>query len=269
MSKCVVVFSGGQDSTTCLYWAMDRFTEVYAVSFDYGQRHVREILSAKMICTYEGIEHEIINLGNDILKGSSPLINQDAELGQYKDHQSLPGGLEDTFVPMRNQLFLTIAANRAHVHGCNVLVTGVSAEDFGGYPDCRPDFIEAFIKVSSIGTFTDDSLRVITPVMTLDKCATVHMALQFKDCYKALGLSHTSYDGEYPPKSNDHATLLRAKGFELAGVPDPLILRAYSENLLPHLPETANYSPEAREPYTQQISELREWVRGYASTYVT
>ena len=267
MSKCVVVFSGGQDSTTCLYWAMKAFDKVYAVSFDYGQRHVREILSAKMICHFAGVEHEIVYLRGGILKGSSPLIDQDADLGEYKDHQSLPGGLEDTFVPMRNQLFLTIAANRAHVHGCNVLVTGVSAEDFGGYPDCRPDFIEAFIKVSSVGTFTDDSLRVITPVMTLDKAATVHMALQFPRCYQALGLSHTSYDGEYPPKSNDHATLLRAKGFELSGIPDPLILRAYSENLLPHLPGTANYSPEAREPYNEQVSELRTWVREWKKTY--
>ena len=272
MTKCLVVLSGGQDSTTCLFWAIKRFGAgaVSAVTFDYGQRHKREILSARMIANRVGIEHEIITLGDDILKGTSPLVNSEEELEKYADHQSLPGGLEKTFVPMRNQLFLTIAANRAYVLGCNTLVTGVSNEDFGGYPDCRPDFIEAFIRASSIGTFTEDSLRVLTPLMDLDKEATVHLAVKLGfGCYEALGLSHTSYDGQYPPQTKDHATLLRAKGFELAGVPDPLILRAYEEARLNVYPDTKNHLGSAIFPHRRMITDLVAWVEEWEKTYAT
>ena len=270
MTTCLVVLSGGQDSTTCLFWALKRFgTGVRAITFEYGQRHYREVLSARMVATLMGIEHEVIYLGGDLLKGTSPLVNSEEELEEYTDHQSLPGGLEKTFVPMRNQLFLTIAANRAYVLGCNTLVTGVSSEDFGGYPDCRPNFIEAFIKASSIGTFTDDSLRVLTPLMDLDKQATVLLALDMLGCYQALGLTHTSYDGQYPPKTKDHATLLRAKGFELAGVPDPLILRAHEEGLLPYYPDTPNYDTKAIDPHRQSITELVAWVKEWEKAYAT
>lgn len=268
MTKCLVVLSGGQDSTTCLFWALKRFEEVHAVTFDYGQRHRREIQCARMIANLMGVEHEVITLGDDILKGTSPLVNKEEQLEEYEDHQSLPGGLEKTFVPMRNQLFLTIAANRAYVLYCNTLVTGVSNEDFGGYPDCRPNFIEAFIHASSLGTFTEESLRVLTPLMSFDKKETVLLALEMLGCYQALGLTHTSYDGEYPPKSKDHATLLRAKGFEFAGVPDPLILRAHEEGLLPDYPDTPNYSTKAIDPYRETITDLVAWVKTWERTYV-
>ena len=111
--KAVVVFSGGQDSTTCLYWAIRMGYDIRAVTFDYGQRHRAEIDAAYQIARYAGVPHEIIELP-DVLDGTSPLVS-DAQLEQYESHDSLPGGLEKTFVPMRNQLFLTIAANRAFV----------------------------------------------------------------------------------------------------------------------------------------------------------
>lgn len=245
MKKCVVVLSGGQDSTTCLYWARVHFDEVHAITFDYGQRHAIEIQAAKIIGVLADVDsHELINLGRGILRGTSPLISGEL-LEQYAGHEVLPGGLEKTFVPMRNQLFLTVAANRAYVLGCNTIITGVSAEDFGGYPDCRPEFIEALVVASSLGTFTGtdgspDSLRILTPLMHVSKRDTVKLALDMGACYEALTWSHTSYDGEYPPTGHDHATLLRAKGFEEANVPDPLILRAYIEGVMP-LPQTKNY----------------------------
>jgi 7-cyano-7-deazaguanine synthase len=256
--RVVVVLSGGQDSTTCLYIAKNAGCEIHAVTFDYGQRHSRELIAAANIADMAAVEsHEIIRLG-PILKGTSPLVSN-APLEQYKDHASLPGGLENTFVPMRNQLFLTIAANRAYVLGCNDLVTGVSGEDYGGYPDCRRHFIDSFEKTSTLGTFTGEKqkpvgLYVHTPLMHLTKEASVHLAVSLPGCYGALAFSHTSYDGSYPPVGKDHATLLRAKGFEAADVPDPLILRAYLEGAMA-LPITHNYKCELFEEYLTLVKE--------------
>lgn len=246
--KAIVVLSGGQDSTTCLFAAKANGYEVHAVTFDYNQRHAIELEAARKVAELaEVASHEVIELG-PILKGASPLVDSDAELGQYKDHHSLPGGLEDTFVPMRNQLFLTIAANRAYVLGCNTLYTGVCEEDSGGYPDCRQKFIDYLAAASSFGTFTGedsapDALKIVTPLMNLTKAASVHLAVGIPGCYSALAFSHTSYDGQYPPVGNDHATLLRAKGFEEAGWPDPLVLRACLEELM-DMPSSRNYTPK-------------------------
>lgn len=254
IKKALVVLSGGQDSTTCLFWALAQGAEeIHAVTFDYNQRHNREIEAAKKVAKLAGVaSHEIIELG-PVLKGTSPLVSGN-ELEQYADHQSLPGGLEKTFVPMRNQMFLTIAANRAYVLGCDTLITGVCEEDFGGYPDCRQTFIDKFVETCNEGTFTGQDgangpLKVATPLMYLTKAASVDLALELPGCYEALAYSHTSYDGQYPPLGHDHATLLRAKGFEEAGVPDPLVLRAVLDGLM-EKPSTENYSEEKVSKYS-------------------
>ena len=246
-TKAVVVLSGGQDSTTCLFWAIQQGYDVYTVTFDYGQRHARELESAMVIAGMAGIEPhkvEVIKLGA-VLKGTSPLVSN-TQLEQYKDHASLPGGLEKTFVPMRNQMFLTIAANRAFCVGASILITGVCEEDFGGYPDCRRTFISALEHACNEGTFTGEAdtlpaLEILTPLMYLTKAETVVLSEGLPGCYAALAYSHTSYDGQYPPTGKDHATLLRAKGFEEAKLPDPLVLRANKEGLMT-LPKSANYS---------------------------
>lgn len=255
--RCVVVLSGGQDSTTCLYLAKARGYEVHAVTFDYGQRHSRELESARIIAHLAGVaSHEIISLGIGVLKGSSPLVS-DEPLEQYADHDSLPGGLEKTFVPMRNQLFLTLAANRAHVLGTHVLFTGVCQEDFGGYPDCRRDFIDSLELTSSLGTFTDKPLQILTPLMYATKAQSVVHALGLEGCYEALAFSHTGYDGAFPPTGKDHATLLRQKGFAEAGVPDPLVLRAWMIGALPELPILPGYGnhPNATAEENRQLGK--------------
>jgi 7-cyano-7-deazaguanine synthase len=246
--KALVVLSGGQDSTTCLYWAIQQGYDVHTITFDYGQKHALELASAFKVAEMAGLspgKMELVNLGDRILKGSSPLVNKSAPLEQYTDHASLPGGLEKTFVPMRNQLFLTIAANRAYVLGCNTLITGVCQEDSGGYPDCRATFISALQDAINYGTFTGEHgtlppLRILTPLMYLTKADSVRMAQAIPGCMEALAYSHTSYDGAYPPVGHDHATLLRAKGFEEANVADPLIVRAWCEGLM-SLPASKNY----------------------------
>lgn len=249
LTRALLVLSGGQDSTTCAFWAQSRGYELHAVTFDYGQRHSIELDAAEKIGELVGVlSHEFVVLGKGVLAGTSPLVSN-AKLEQYENHHSLPGGLEKTFVPMRNQLFLTIAANRAYVLGCNVLITGVCQEDNGGYPDCTRDFINLVENASSCGTFTckDDApgpLRIITPLMYLSKAQSVELAWSLPGCYEALAYSHTSYDGQYPPTGHDHATLLRAKGFEESGLPDPLVLRAWEAGLMA-LPDSLNYKKEA------------------------
>lgn len=240
---CLVVLSGGQDSTTCLFFAKTIAAHVHAITFDYGQRHSIELESAKKVAELAKVEsHEIVTIPN-ILHGSSPLVSNN-QLDMYENYHVLPGGVEKTFVPMRNPLFLTIAANRAVVLGAQTIMTGVSQEDYGGYADCRETFIHAMSNMIdlALGEAVAHPPEISTPLMHMSKAEEVKMACGMKGCMYALAHSHTAYDGKYPPNGRDHASLLRAKGFEEAGVPDPLVVRAWTENLMP-LPLTPNYNP--------------------------
>lgn len=249
--RVLVLLSGGQDSTTVLFRALDDGHEVYALTINYGQRHAIEIGAAARV--YEEalkhyrpllLGHEILHIGS-ILESSSPLVS-DNELEQYADHQSLPGGIERTFVPLRNQLFLTIAANRAVAHQCESIHLGVSQEDYGGYPDCRIPFLIAIGDAIDAGLEGVAKVDIEAPLVQMTKADTVRMAASMRGCWEALAFTHTAYDGGYPPVSHDHASLLRAKGFEEAGLPDPLVVRAARENLMP-LPHTPNYDDVNRE----------------------
>ena len=226
MKKVLVVLSGGADSTTCLAWAKQNFDEVHAITFDYGQRHAREITAAATVALMLGAKtHEVVHVPS-IIHGTSPLVNRDEVVESYADASVLPGGLEKTFVPMRNMLFLVIAANRAVCLGINDLVTGVCQEDFGGYPDCRQSFIDATTAAINEALFLkreEMNFKIHTPLMDLTKKESVELALSLPDCMKALAFTHTCYNGEYPPCGHCHACLLRQRGFDEAGVADPLL----------------------------------------------
>jgi 7-cyano-7-deazaguanine synthase len=244
MSKAMVVLSGGQDSTTCLFWARKLFKEVHAVTFDYNQRHIIEIEAARKIAQMAGVaSHQVISVG-PILGGRSPLTNPNEALETYSDYAEMDkiigNRVEKTFVPMRNALFLTIAANRAVCLDCYDLVTGVCEQDNANYPDCRASFIDSQNETvnQALGI---DNFRIHTPLITMTKAASILLAKTLPGCMEALAYSHTAYDGTYPPVSKDHASVLRAQGFLEAGVPDPLVVRAWREGLMP-LPETANYA---------------------------
>lgn len=245
----LVVLSGGQDSTTCLFWAKKTYSEVHAITFDYGQRHRIEIDAAKKVARMASVvTHRIIEIP-DILGGMSPLTNSNVELERYSDADSMDKVIGDrrelTFVPMRNALFLTIAANHAEVQDIRTIVTGVCQMDNANYDDCRQTFIDAaelYIN-RALGhdhRSPDKAIVIATPLMNLDKAATVEMAYHLPGCWDALAYSHTSYDGTYPPTDMNHANVLRADGFAKAGRPDPLVLRAHRDGLM-ELPATANY----------------------------
>lgn len=245
-TKALVVLSGGQDSTTCLAWARNRFDEVHALTINYGQRHAIEIAGAKMVGILGQLDsHEILTLPAGILEGTSPLTDPNQPVPQYTSQDEVPDGVAKTFVPLRNQFFLTLAANRAFVLGCTHLVTGVCQTDYSGYPDCRQEFVDSLAETINKGTFTGEDwllgeLTIHTPLMNLTKAESVDLAIA-EGAYGMLAYSHTAYDGSYPPAGTDAASLLRAKGFEEADIPDPLILRAWI-NGLTDLPETKNYS---------------------------
>lgn len=237
--KKLVILSGGQDSTTCLALAIGEVgvENVHTITFDYGQRHRAEVEAAVTIAIEAGIlvaNFEVLRIPG-ILKGSSPLVNKATAVDQYADAASLPGGLEKTFVPMRNTLFLTLAANRAVLLAASAgeevaVVTGVSQEDYGGYPDCRIEFIalmENLINASLADPLLPEII-IETPLINLTKKATVELSEKIGARW-LIAHSHTCYNGGVPPCGKCHACLLRQKGYDEAGVTDPLIERMRAE----------------------------------------
>lgn len=243
--SALVVLSGGQDSSMCLHWAKSVFSEVHAITFVYGQRHVREISAAKAIAKIVGVaSHEVLDLGDQILKGTSPLTDQTQPLELYDSFQQMDAvigdRIEKTFVPMRNALFLTLAANRAVVLGCDAIVTGVCQADNANYPDCRASFIQAQEAAINEALGRGNQLVICAPLMNMSKKSSVKWAHD-SGWYTALAFTHTAYDGQFPPTGKDHASVLRAHGFLEAGLPDPLVVRCWSNGLM-DLPNTPNYA---------------------------
>lgn len=225
MSKALVILSGGQDSTTCAAIACQQFDEVHAVTFDYGQRHAIEIESAESVARSLNLaSHEIISMGR-VLKGSSPLVS-DTQLGTYDAPEQLPGGVEPTFVPGRNLLFMTIAANRAAVLGIRDIFTGLCQADYGGYPDCEQPFVDKMSDAISQGLWGEPGLMNIhTPLMDLSKADSIKLAMQVlgdHDFRSVFALTHTCYAGDKGGCGRCHACILRDKGFRDANVDDPL-----------------------------------------------
>jgi 7-cyano-7-deazaguanine synthase len=217
MKKALVLFSGGQDSTTCLYWALKKFgsSAVEAVAFDYGQRHKVELKSAKKIAQLADIPLTILpistfsKLGGNALTGKQEVKNSGLE----------KNGLPNTFVPGRNLIFLTFAAAHAYKIGIHDLITGVSEADYSGYPDCRRNAIDALARALSLGM--DFPVKIHTPLIKLSKSKTVLLAKRL-GALEALAHSHTCYNGSRPPCGRCPACKLRAKGFTEAGIDDPI-----------------------------------------------
>lgn len=169
--KAIVVFSGGQDSTTCLFWAKEQFKEVEAVTFDYGQRHRLEIECAMEIAKEVGVKHHILDMSLLNQLAPNALTRDDIEVEEGKD-----GELPSTFVPGRNLLFLSFAGVLASQVGAKHIVTGVCETDFSGYPDCRDVFIKSLNVTMNLAM--DDTFVIHTPLMWLTKAQTWELADQ-------------------------------------------------------------------------------------------
>lgn len=168
-SKALVVFSGGQDSTTCLFWALKQFNEVEVVTFDYNQKHSLEIECAKNIANELGVRHHILDMALLNQLAPSALTRDDIEV---KDGEE--GGLPSSFVPGRNLVFLTFAGILASQIGAKHIVTGVCETDFSGYPDCRDIFVKSLNVTLNLSM--DAQFVIHTPLMWIDKAETWKLA---------------------------------------------------------------------------------------------
>lgn len=214
-----MVLSGGQDSTTCLYWAIDKFgiDNVCSVTFDYGQRHRVEIECAREIAEFAGVANQVLPIDTFAALGGDALTDSKIDVAAEFDPET---GLPNTFVPGRNLIFLTFAAAYAYQRQISNLVTGVAQMDFSAYPDCREETIEALQMTLQLGMESD--LQIFTPLMNLSKKETVELASEL-GAMLAMALTHTCYNGMRPPCGKCPACVLRAKGFAAAGIDDPLV----------------------------------------------
>lgn len=220
MSKAVVIFSGGLDSTVCLGLATSQFDKVFALSFDYGQRHSRELRNAKqIIARYPEVEHLVVKFDAGKWGGSS-LTDATKAIPE-----SLSDEIPNTYVPARNIIFLSFALSVAEAKEAEAVYIGVNALDYSGYPDCRPEFIEAFEKVAELGQkrgVEGDPVKVLTPLIKLTKAGIVKKAIELG---VPVELTWSCYQGGESPCGVCDSCRLRQKGFFEAGITDPALER--------------------------------------------
>lgn len=224
MSKSIVLLSGGQDSTTCLFWALTMFDEVRAVSLVYGQRHAAEVEAARTIAEVAEVEHDVVRLPVLGELSDSDLVRKETPIGAEggRPDVAMPQGLPTSFVPGRNALFLTVAAAYAVKHGARDIVAGVCQTDYSGYPDCRREFIDAQERALTLAMPSSAGpIRIHTPLMHMTKAETVRLARRLDGCWHALRYSLTCYNGKRPGCGACPACALRAKGFADANEVDP------------------------------------------------
>jgi 7-cyano-7-deazaguanine synthase len=214
--------SGGLDSSTCLALARrDGFT-CYAITFDYGQRHIFELEAAARVAAALGVErHLVVKVGLDVFGGSA--LTADVAVPKARSLDEMSHGIPVTYVPARNTIFLSLALAWAEVLESADIFIGVNALDYSGYPDCRPEYIEAYSRMANLATRAGvegrTRLTIHTPLIGLSKAQIVTLA---RELGVPFGLTHSCYDpgpGGRPCGACD-ACLLRRKGFEEAGIED-------------------------------------------------
>ena len=214
--SALVLLSGGQDSTTCLFWAKKYFKRVEALGFNYGQKHLVELEQAKLIASKASVPFHIMDV-KGLLQGSA-LTEHDKDMSApHELNKDLPA----SFVPGRNALFLTVAASYASTKDIHDLVGGMCQTDYSGYPDCRRVFIDSLQTTMSLALAKD--CRIHTPLMYLTKAQTWKLAKDLEVLEIVRDFSHTDYNGDrstyhewgYGQLDND-ASRLRARGYEEA-----------------------------------------------------
>ncbi len=224
MKKAVVLLSGGMDSTTVLYMAKSQGYEVCAISFDYGQRHYKELACAKAVAESAGVkEHIIINTNMNAWGGSAltdanisvPDSNPDNNINRNK--------IPVTYVPARNMIFLSFAASYAEVIGAQDIFLGVSEVDYSGYVDCRQEFIDAMENAINLGTVCaveeGRKIKIHAPLIHMSKADEIKLGIELGVDY---GLTWTCYRGENLACGTCDSCSLRLKAFEEAGYADPI-----------------------------------------------
>jgi 7-cyano-7-deazaguanine synthase len=223
MKRAVVLLSGGIDSTTALAIAMAEGYEAYALSFDYGQRHQIEVEAARRVASSLGTkEHRVAKIDLRVFGGSA--LTDNVEVPKQRSETEIAHGIPITYVPARNTIFLAYAVAWAEVISANHIFLGVNAIDYSGYPDCRPEFIEAFETLANLGTkagIEGKHFDIHTPLIKFSKAEIIGKA---NELGIDLGLTHSCYDPspEGVACGECDSCLLRLKGFHEAGIKDPI-----------------------------------------------
>lgn len=228
MRKAVVLLSGGLDSATTLYYAKSKGYKCHCLIFEYGQRHKKEVKSAKAVARQAGCKSQVVKI-NLPWKGSS-LLDKKLELPKDYELRVMDYGLRkaipSTYVPARNIIFLSFALSYAEAIGAEKIFIGANAVDYSGYPDCRPEFFRAFEKVVKAGTRVGSRFSVLgsrlnieVPLIKKSKKEIVRLAKQLR---VPLELTWSCYEGGSRPCGVCDSCALRAKGFRAAGLEDPL-----------------------------------------------
>ena len=221
-APAVVLLSGGLDSATVLAMAQHEGFACHALSFRYGQRHVVELESARRVAAAAGVEHVTVDIDLAAFGGSA--LTDDIDVPKHDSADDLGDGIPVTYVPARNTVFLSFALAWAEVLGARHVYIGVSALDYSGYPDCRPEYIAAFEAMANLATragVEGAGLTIHTPLIALTKGDTIRRGLELGVDY---GLTWSCYD---PSREGEacgrcDSCLLRLRGFAQAGVPDPV-----------------------------------------------
>jgi len=223
-TRAVVLLSGGLDSYTAAAIAKAEHFSLYALTFDYGQRHARELESARAVARALGVERHLeLRLDLRAIGGSS--LTTDDAVPRDRDLES--SGIPSTYVPARNTIFLSVALGWAEVLDARDIVIGVNALDYSGYPDCRPEFLAAFESLAAVATragVEGERVRVHAPLITLTKAEIIRRGLDLGLDY---ALTHSCYDPapDGRPCGRCDSCVLRDKGFREAGPADPALLR--------------------------------------------
>jgi 7-cyano-7-deazaguanine synthase len=224
MRKAVCLLSGGLDSATMLACARRDGFACYALTFDYGQRHKVELAAAARVAAALGaVRHEVAHIGLRLFGGSA--LTSEIPVPKHDSAAGIGAGIPVTYVPARNTIFLSFALAWAEVLGSSDIFIGVNAVDYSGYPDCRPDFIQAFERLASLATRAGVQgaapFRIHTPLIELSKARIIRLGLELGVDY---ALTHSCYDPEEDGLACGacDSCLLRRAGFAAAGVADPL-----------------------------------------------
>jgi 7-cyano-7-deazaguanine synthase len=224
-TRAICLLSGGLDSATCLAMARKQGFETYCLSFDYGQRHVIELQAARRVARSLGArEHKTATIDLRLFGGSA--LTAEIDVPKGRSPEAMSSGIPVTYVPARNTIFLSFALAYAEVAAASHIFMGVNAIDYSGYPDCRPEFIQAFERLANLATKSgvEGKTRMVvhTPLIRMSKADIVRAAVELG---VKLALTHSCYDPDpegWPCGACD-SCLLRRKGFEEAGVPDPVM----------------------------------------------
>jgi 7-cyano-7-deazaguanine synthase len=227
MTKAVVLLSGGLDSSTVLSIAKSEGYEIYALSFKYGQRHSVELEQARVVAKAAEVrEHAIADIDLRMFGGSA--LTDEIDVPKNRNVPEMTSSIPVTYVPARNTVFLSFALAWAEVLGATDIFIGVNALDYSGYPDCRPEYIEAYESMANLATKAgvegSDKLIIHTPLIDLTKAQIIQRGLE-------LGVNYSITSSCYDPGADGRpcgacdSCILRAKGFQEAGVPDPLVVK--------------------------------------------